>query len=113
MHPVSPEQRQQMLGMAVNAEVVRGASIREMDQTSAVLLKKDEVNHILHLLLTVFTCGLWAIIWLLAAASARVHMYRLVVDEFGIVRRSKVREQGAWVAEPHDGIWWRNRTDRE
>ncbi|MFF2088270.1 hypothetical protein ACFVVM_31190 [Nocardia sp. NPDC058176] len=113
MHPVSPEQRQQMLNMAVNSEVARGAQVLEMNQTSAVLSEVDAINHVLHLMITVFTCGFWVLVWLLVAATARPRSFRLTVDEFGIVQRSsspKLVTAGGW--EPHDGLWWRRPTDR-
>jgi len=34
-----------------------------------ILCKEKNINHILHLLLSVFTCGIWLIIWLLCAIS--------------------------------------------
>jgi hypothetical protein len=44
------------------------------DQTAALLLiemqkAKFKTNHILHLLLTLVTCGLWGIVWMIVAAS--------------------------------------------
>ncbi|GGN94195.1 hypothetical protein GCM10011610_56870 [Nocardia rhizosphaerihabitans] len=103
MRLVDPEERQRLLSMAVNAEVSNGAQIEEMTQSSAVLLKMKQVNHVLHLLLTVFTCFLWAIVWILVSASVQPQRFRLAVDEFGIVHRSDVPR---W--DPHDGLWWRD-----
>ena len=40
------------------------------DQEVAVLLsKKKKTNHVLHLLLSFITAGIWLLIWLLVAAS--------------------------------------------
>lgn len=40
------------------------------DQEVAVLLsKKKKTNHVLHLLLSIITAGIWLIIWLIVAAS--------------------------------------------
>ncbi|WP_278266155.1 hypothetical protein [Nocardia sp. AG03] len=112
MQPVSPEQRQQLLSMAVYAEVARGAQVQSMDQTSALLLKVDTVNHIFHLLMTAFTCGVWAVVWLLVTASARARTFRLVVDEFGIVQHSDQGRSDSRSWEPHDGLWWRGQNGR-
>lgn len=112
MQPVSPEQRQQLLSMAVYAEVARGAQVQTMDQTSALLLKVDPVNHVLHLLVTALTCGVWAVVWILVTASARVRTFRLAVDEFGIVQRSDLGRSDSRSWEPHDGRWWRGPNDR-
>jgi hypothetical protein len=34
-----------------------------------VLAKRPGTNHVLHLLMCVFTCGLWALVWLLITAT--------------------------------------------
>jgi hypothetical protein len=48
----------------------RGGRIPYTDQEVSVLLsKKKKTSHVLHLLLSVITAGLWIIIWLLVAAS--------------------------------------------
>jgi hypothetical protein len=52
------------------------------------------VNHVLHAILTIFTCFLWGIVWLIVAAGETKDVRRLVtVDESG----------GVWI----DGnLWW-------
>lgn len=40
------------------------------------LFEREGCNHILHLLLTVFTVGLWSPIWLLCGISAWSKPYR-------------------------------------
>ena len=52
------------------------------------------VNHVLHLLITLFTCGLWVVVWIVLALSQRPENRQLVVvDDFG----------GVWM----DGaLWW-------
>ena len=48
----------------------KGGRIPYTDQEASVLLsKKKNTSHVLHLLLSVFTAGLWIIIWLIVAAS--------------------------------------------
>ena len=43
-------------------------------QEAALLLsKKRKTNHILHLLLTIITGGLWVIVWILVAISNSSH----------------------------------------
>lgn len=106
MHPASPEHRQQMLSMAVSAEMAQGAQILEMNQTSALLVKASPVNHVLHLLLTAFTCGVWAFVWLLVSATAQPRRFRMTVNEFGVVHRAGATTPGTGF-EPHDGLWWR------
>jgi hypothetical protein len=40
------------------------------EDDAMVLAERQAPNHILHLLLTVFTAGLWLIAWLLVVATA-------------------------------------------
>jgi hypothetical protein len=36
-------------------------------------------NHVLHAILTIFTCFLWGVVWLLAANSVTSSLYRCTV----------------------------------
>ena len=48
----------------------KGDTVPYTDQEVAVLLsKKKKTNHILHLLLSIFTFGVWLLIWILVAIS--------------------------------------------
>ena len=50
----------------------------------AVVTSGQPVNHLLHLFLTVFTVGLWGLVWYyLAATGGEVTRFRLAVDEYG------------------------------
>jgi hypothetical protein len=48
------------------------------------------VNHVLHFLIGVFTCGLWWIVWLVMAMSGGEKHTLVQVDEFGYVRAQPV-----------------------
>lgn len=52
-------------------------------------------NHLLHLVLTLLTCGLWLPVWFLVALSSPPRV--LVVDEDGNVRRPPVNPVEAWL----------------
>ena len=48
----------------------RGSRVPYSDQEVAVLLsKKKKTSHILHLILSIVTAGLWIVIWLLVGIS--------------------------------------------
>jgi hypothetical protein len=50
------------------------ASLRASDaQMASLLSQKKQTNHILHLLLSIVTGGLWLIVWLLVALGNRRH----------------------------------------
>lgn len=36
-----------------------------------VLGRRDGINHVAYILLTIFTCGLWGIVWVLQVAFGR------------------------------------------
>lgn len=64
-----------------------GWRVESQAETSAVLVKGKRPNHVLHLLLTIFTAGLWGLfVWL--PLSIFKHESRMVlrVDEMGQVR---------------------------
>ena len=88
----SPEERKAALARTIQAKVVAGGRIESQDDFSAVIVSGGKVNHILHLLLTVFTLGLWLIIWaglgLLPFFGEKREL--ISVDEFGHVLVQKL-----------------------
>lgn len=82
----SAEERKALLARAVAAQVAMGRTrIETQSDYNAVIVRGQPVNHVLHLLITVFTCGLWAIVWIIMAAVQREHRAMVMVDEFGNV----------------------------
>lgn len=53
----------------------------------------ESVNHILHLLITLFTCGLWLFIWALLEMGARSSPW---VCSFCGMRYDHTRATAAW-----------------
>jgi hypothetical protein len=82
---LSSSERQAKLSGVLQRELEAGWRIESQTEFGAVLVKGSRVNHILHLLLTVFTLGLWIIVWALLALTGgeKRRMYR--VDEYGNV----------------------------
>ena len=66
MNIVTPDQA---LANAVTQHVAMGYRIESMTGNQAVMVKPANVNHILHLLLTLLLFGLWAIVWIIVAAT--------------------------------------------
>lgn len=78
------------LQQAIIACTARSWRLQSSSASMAVMVSGggQGVNHILHLLLTVFTFGLWAPIWLLVAicgAPAPQQSLLITVDEYGNV----------------------------
>ena len=50
-----------------------------------VIVRGQPVNHILHLLMTLVTVGLWGLVWLVLATGGGEKRARMQVDEWGII----------------------------
>ena len=52
------------------AEAVRhGWRVESRSETQAVIVRGSNPNHVLHLILTILTFGLWAVIWIVMSLS--------------------------------------------
>ena len=51
----------------------------------AVLVRGKKVNHILHLFLSIFTLGLWAIVWVILTLTGGEKRQVITVDDYGNV----------------------------
>ena len=59
----------------------------EQNATAVLMLPGKPVNHVLHAILTIFTCLLWGIVWIvMAAAQKKERRMRITVDPHGILR---------------------------
>lgn len=84
MIPLDPSRN---LAYAVADAVTRGWRVESQTNYSAVLVAGQRPNHILHALLSFFTCGMWLPIWLVVAVSTREYRMVLTVDQWGNVRQ--------------------------
>jgi len=87
---IDPRVRQERLNQAVSGELARGGRIESQTGSSAVVVRGNRVNHILHLLLTVFTLGLWVIVWLIISASGGERRRIINADAYGNVSTQDV-----------------------
>jgi hypothetical protein len=60
-----------------------GYTISAVDGPRAAVWRGAPVNHILHLLLSVFTCGLWLPVWLLIMMFGGTKQQHIYIDEYG------------------------------
>jgi hypothetical protein len=63
----------------------QGGHVMSRAETWAVVAKGRPVNHVLHVLLSLFTCTLWVPVWLLMTAFAGQRQTTVRVDEYGYV----------------------------
>jgi hypothetical protein len=99
--------QQQHLASAVAWHVSRGWRVESAPMPGQVVVVHGRpVNHILHLLLTVFTFGLWGIIWLVMALSQSESRAVLTVLPDGSIGNSLLTQ----VRERAGVPWYKDKT---
>ncbi len=88
--PVTREVASALLTVAVQREIAAGGRVEHASDTTAVLAHGARLNHVLHLLLSVFTFGLWLVVWVVLAATGAPSRVMLTVDPCGNVTRTPV-----------------------
>lgn len=67
-HPRSiDDERRTLLASQVARLVGKGWRVEAQNDFQATLVKGHRPNHLLHLILTLLTLGLWAIVWIIVA----------------------------------------------
>jgi hypothetical protein len=79
------EQRKEALAHAVANEVRGGFNVQSQSDYQAVMIRPGQrTNHILHLILTIITGGLWLFVWVILALTHKKERREVIhVDEFG------------------------------
>ena len=75
----------------VSTRVTEGWRLESKTDSDAVLVKGRKVNHMLHLLLSVFTFGLWAIVWVSVASWAGERRTTLRLYDNDVVQETTQR----------------------
>lgn len=85
-------QRQQALATAVQQEVTRGGRVESQGPYNAIIRYGKDINHVLHLILTLVTCSVWGLVWLALVINQMVQKkaVSLQVDPFGNVLRQEM-----------------------
>jgi len=87
----STEERKSLLAQNVATAVASGGRIQSQSDFQAVIVTGKPVNHILHLILTVLTLGLWLIVWAILIVTGGEKRRMIAVDEFGNVTSQQVK----------------------
>ena len=64
--------------------VANGYSVQSRSATQVILVRGRRPNHILHLLLTVFTIGSWGIVWIILTVTNRPQTKVITIGEHGM-----------------------------
>lgn len=86
----STEERKEILDRRLSDCAAQGWRIENRSDVQATIAKGKPVNHLLHFLLTIFTLGLWAIVWICMAIFGGVKRRLLSVDEYGYIQDTKI-----------------------
>ena len=91
--PLSNDRRRRkILDTSVMDAIGKGWSIESQGQYHAVIVQGERVNHLLHLILSIITVGLWIIVWLIVISGGQERMM-IYVDEQGEVSVTEVKRQ--------------------
>jgi hypothetical protein len=88
---ISDAERSARLDAAVAHDVSLGARVESRSQFQAVLFNGGGLSgagHVVFALLSIFTCGLFLIVWLITAATSSDRRMTLTVDANGNVIRA-------------------------
>ncbi|MGX6446846.1 hypothetical protein ACVU7I_02080 [Patulibacter sp. S7RM1-6] len=84
------EERKLALTQQVRSLVTQGARIESQNEFEAVVAVGQPVNHTLHAIITLFTCGLWGLVWIVLGITGGVKRQMVTVDEYGYVSVQKI-----------------------
>jgi hypothetical protein len=82
----SADERKASLAQQLQQASARGLRVESQSDFQAVLVEGKPVNHVLHAILTVFTCLLWGVVWAVIAGTGGEKRHMVVIDEFGNVQ---------------------------
>ncbi len=80
---ISTEQRKEMLAQHISFSVAQGARVESQSDFQAVLIYGHRVNHVLHAIITLFTCLIWGVIWLVLGITRGERREIVQVDNWG------------------------------
>ena len=83
----SSEERKQILKDYVVEQVALGFRVEAQEDFSAVLIFGKNPNHILHLLLSIVTFGVWILVWIMMIFFSREKRYLFRIDDCGVITR--------------------------
>ncbi|MCY3778986.1 MAG: hypothetical protein OXG78_01635 [Chloroflexi bacterium] len=88
---ISPEERKKILDQEILKHQTQGKRIESQIEFRVTLVRDKQINHVLHLILSVLTGGFWLLVWALVYFSAKDTRELLQVDEYGGIRLTPVR----------------------
>lgn len=88
----TPQERRELLAGEVARAVSGGARVESQIDFQAIVVHGRRPNHLLHLILSIITLGLWALcVWLPLVLFGGEKRRVITVDPYGNVTRSRGR----------------------
>ncbi len=84
------DERKSLLAQYVANNSAAGWRVESQSDYQVVMTKGKKTNHVLHLILTLVTCGFWGIVWIILAVVNKTSKQILAVDDFGNVRVERI-----------------------
>ena len=81
----SDTERRDALDGAVQRALEKGAKLESRAEFSAVLILPNKPNHMLHLVLSIVTLGIWLLTWLLVVLRGKEARIQVSVDEEAVI----------------------------
>lgn len=81
---ISPNERQKILKEKIVICQATGMRLESSGEFQAVLVAPQKTNHVMHLVVSFFTLGLWMPVWLVITLTRKNRREVLQVDEAGI-----------------------------
>jgi hypothetical protein len=79
------DERREALNASIATWGLQGWRVESRSDTQATLAKGRRPNHLLHLILTLVTFGLWALVWIGVAIASKERRQVLTVNGEGVV----------------------------
>jgi hypothetical protein len=86
----SADERKASLARTITNQVAQGWRVESQSDYQAVLLKGRHVRHMLHLVLSILTVGLWLPVWFVMWLVYHERRQIAEVDDYGNVRVNRV-----------------------
>ncbi|MCO5998567.1 helix-hairpin-helix domain-containing protein [Actinoallomurus rhizosphaericola] len=80
-----PEQIRAILNSAIMRQASLGWRVQAQSDVQAVMASGGQVNHVLHLVITLLLCGLWLPIWIILAITGTEKRLTITVDPYGVL----------------------------
>lgn len=86
----SADEKKRSLASAITSQVAKGGRVESQGDFNAVIVKGKDVNHVLHLILSLLTFGGWLLVWIALVIFGGENRTMLTIDDYGNTLVQKV-----------------------